>query len=529
VILTQVRASIVVRTVMVVLGATLLVGLLTLWVTNKFVLVREVERQQEAMEALVDVVEPSASAACFVEDRALAEQVVQGIVSNRGIQSAVLRSGGVELAKAVRGPGKVIRQGAIPITRHLYSPFSKDQVIGELVLMPDPWEAGQRVARAVLPVRLVVFGLTLTLGLVLIFTIHQTVIRPITALSRRLHALEAVEGSRLIFPEGHERDEIGRLVQDVNALVERLVNALLKEQELSEQLSLDQRRVQSILENAGTGIFVVKGDGALEAWTPAFLRLLGLEGAPPLPGTPFQVLFGLEANQVEEWLNRCRTEGTRHLEILQAPDFVGESGRWLQLTLDPIGPDWIQGMLDDVTTHHEAMVAAETLALHDPLTGASNRLGAERALVQRLSKGVGRLGLMLLDLDLFKQINDTFGHDAGDVVLRQVPVRLGAVLRRSDIVARPGGDEFLVIIDTLESGEVAFNIAQKIIQAITAPIRLPGGASVQVGVSVGIKLCGSEENLSAEALLKHADIAMYQAKQAGGSCCRIYKEPASTP
>jgi diguanylate cyclase (GGDEF)-like protein len=216
------------------------------------------------------------------------------------------------------------------------------------------------------------------------------------------------------------------------------------------------------------------------------------------------------------------------VEILEAPNLGGGSQQWLQLTLDPIGPDWIQGLLDDVTVHREAMVAAETLAHRDPLTGAHNRLGGERALAERIARNSGGLGLMLLDLDLFKQINDTLGHDAGDEVLRQVTTRVGSVLRRSDTVARLGGDEFLLIIDTLESTEAALGIGQKLLQAITEPMQLPRGRSAQVGVSVGITLCGGDEVLSIAMMIKQADIAMYQAKQSGGNCCRVY-EPGSNP
>ena len=515
------RTSVLLRTTLVVLVATLAVGLVAMRVAEKFGQRRVAEQERIALEALLDVVEPSASAACFVEDHGLGDQVVQSLVGTRSVQTALLRSGTSILAQASRValPAPVSPRNA---TRKLYSPFARDTQLGELVLVPDPAETARQLARTVMLVRMVVLSFTLALGLMLAVTIHQTIIRPITALSNNLHYLEAVSGARLELPRGHEDDEIGRLVKDVNGLVERLVAALFKEQNLSEQLNMDKRRVQAILDNAGTGIFVVRSDGALEAWTPAFLQLLSLKSVTS--GASFPMLFGLNQALVEDCLRKCGEEGTRRMEILRFPEPGGTSHRWLHLTLNPIGPDWIQGLMEDVTSYRNATVAAEALALHDPLTGALNRLGAERALTERLLESHPGMALMLIDLDFFKQVNDTFGHDAGDAVLCQVTARLHAVLRRSDVLARLGGDEFLILVDSIREARGAQAIARKIIRTVGLPIPLPGGQEATVGASVGIVLRPRNDPRNRGELLKHADLAMYQAKQAGRNQCKLYTE-----
>ena len=518
--ISKLRTSIVLRTTLIVLGATLIVALLSMVTAEKIGRRRVVEQQREDLLAMLGVVEPSASVACVEDDPALSEQVLQSLVGTRSVQAALIRTGTIVLSESSRAAsGDVSRFQTI--TRPLYSPFSRGTQVGELVVVLDPGETARQVTRMVNLVRLVILSLTLPLGVLLALTINGAIIRPITALSRRLHNLEAVSGAQLALPRGHEGDEIGLLVQDVNALVERLMRALTMEKDLSEQLSMDKRKFKAILDNATTGIFVMRGDGNLEAWTPAFLRLLGLEHAPDPAGVNVPVLFGMGAYQVELLLGKCCQEGTTQVAVLPFTEMSGEVDRWLQLTLDPITPDWIQGLLADVTTHHEATAAAEVLALHDPLTGLLNRLGAERVLAESLEKEGEGLALMMVDLDFFKAVNDTFGHDAGDEVLRQAAVRLKAVLRRSDQVVRLGGDEFLVIMEALTDPEIAQRIGQKVIEAINQPVLLPSGQEARVGASVGIVLPGDQAPASREALLKLADTAMYQAKQGGRNICRV--------
>ena len=525
-ILSALRTNILLRATLVVLVATLTAGLFTLKIAERIGARRVAEQERVTMEALLDVVEPSASAACFVEDHGLGDQVVQSLVGTRSVQSALLRSGGGILSQATRvAPAKT--DAARQVTRQLYSPFSRETRLGELIIVPDAASTAKQLARTVLLVRMVLLSLALTLGILLALTIHRTIIRPITEISGGLHHLEALGGARLALPRGHEGDEIGRLVKDVNGLVERLVEALLKEQHLSEQHNMDRRRVQAILDNAGTGIFVVRADGSLEAWTPAFLQLLGLNAVTQ--GASFPMLFGPNTALVVECLKKVTDEGAPRMEILRFPENGCTSHRWLHLTLNPIGPDWIQGLMEDITSYRNATVEAIELALHDPLTGALNRLGAERALSERLSGEHPGMVLMLIDLDFFKQVNDTFGHDAGDEVLIQVTARLGAVLRSSDVLARLGGDEFLIVVDAVREASGALAIARKIIRTIGLPIPLPGGQNAQVGASVGIVLRGRNDVQTRGELMKQADLAMYQAKQDGRNRCHLYQESDQEP
>ena len=157
----------------------------------------------------------------------------------------------------------------------------------------------------------------------------------------------------------------------------------------------------------------------------------------------------------------------------------------------------------------------EHLALHDTLTGLANRTLLEDRLRQavRSSPREGRpFALLLIDLDGFKEINDTLGHQAGDALLRQVGMRLRESLRESDTIARLGGDEFAVLLPGVDAARAPV-VARKVTEAIDRPCRV-GDATLQVRASVGIALF-PDHGRSAEELLRCADVAMYAAKRAG--------------
>jgi diguanylate cyclase (GGDEF)-like protein len=157
-------------------------------------------------------------------------------------------------------------------------------------------------------------------------------------------------------------------------------------------------------------------------------------------------------------------------------------------------------------------------ALHDALTGLPNRtLLRQRAEEALAGPAAGAVGLVLIDLDRFKEINDTLGHAHGDVVLQAVADRLRATVRGSDTVARLGGDEFAVLLTGVEDVESARQLAGRALAAMEAPIEVDG-VSLDVDASIGIALSGAHGD-DVESLLQNADIAMYSAKDQGLGVC----------
>ncbi|MFN3943935.1 MAG: putative bifunctional diguanylate cyclase/phosphodiesterase [Allosphingosinicella sp.] len=184
-----------------------------------------------------------------------------------------------------------------------------------------------------------------------------------------------------------------------------------------------------------------------------------------------------------------------------------------------------RSLLDMVQELESREASAQHAALHDQLTGLANRALLEDRLGQALGrwrrKGE-RVALLILDLDRFKQVNDTLGHNAGDLLVQQVAARLRGLLRESDTVARIGGDEF-AIVQANPGGEADVRtLCNRILDSLREPFDL-GGKEARVGVSIGAIIACDRDAEPAE-LLRKADITMYRAKSGGRDCYRIFSD-----
>jgi diguanylate cyclase (GGDEF)-like protein len=170
-----------------------------------------------------------------------------------------------------------------------------------------------------------------------------------------------------------------------------------------------------------------------------------------------------------------------------------------------------------------ARAEAHHRSLHDPLTGLANRTMFQERLTQALAglnRGGDPLALLALDLDRFKAVNDTLGHEAGDELLKQVSARLKALLRDTDTLARLGGDEFVVLQNAIKAVGDAETLSQRIIAKVSEPYRL-AGTDVRIGVSIGVAVA-RDAALDGLDLPARADFALYQAKEAGRNTFRLY-------
>lgn len=188
-----------------------------------------------------------------------------------------------------------------------------------------------------------------------------------------------------------------------------------------------------------------------------------------------------------------------------------ESGRALRMI----------GTNVDITDRKRMEEAAQSAAQSDPLTGLANR----RAFHDRLRMALARsrrsgndIAVLYLDLDRFKQVNDKFGHAAGDRLLRHVALRLRGCVRQSDTVARFGGDEFVVLLEDLRDREHAVAVVEKIIDEMRRPLNLEG---FEVSVTTSIGLAYANVGAEPETLVKRADKALYEAKAAGRDCFSV--------
>jgi len=203
--------------------------------------------------------------------------------------------------------------------------------------------------------------------------------------------------------------------------------------------------------------------------------------------------------------------------------------KWLSITAvkgsDGVITHYV-GTHTDITERKASEEQIKLLAFYDPLTRLPNR----RLLNERLKHAINmerrdgrQLGLLMLDLDRFKAVNDSLGHLAGDELLQQVAARITARLRDVDMVARMGGDEFVVLLEDIAQPEDAARVAKEIITDLTEPFCLTQSDNVQIGASIGISLYPQHGD-SPEMLMDHADAALYRAKDIGRGCFAYFSE-----
>lgn len=505
------------RSAVIILSLLVILGVLIVAASVLFLTWMETRDQQRQLEGLMSTVENTAQVAAFLEDEQLANEIVVGLMANRTVLGVAITSG--EHVIAVNGPNlaglsasALAQQYPDTLNSRLLSPFNPEEQVGTILLIPNREVIRQQVLEAVLLASGLLVLQILGIGLVVILVVVRMITRPITSISNRLHHLQVEIGEKLQSPRGNEHDEVGRLVLDVNAMIDYLVKLLNVEKNLRTEIEVNERKFRSIFENAQSAIFVCDGQGVLQSYNLAFLREFDLSPQRLTSSAP-PTLFQLVGNQgaiLQTALRECLDSKRSHtIEIA-----IGNPRRWLELVLGPDNAGSVQIIANEITALKDASAQAERRASTDALTGLGNRLGFTRRL-SRLQIGEP-FALLYLDLDHFKKINDTHGHQAGDRVLIKVSETLRQLARKTDYIARLGGDEFVLVLEGLNKTqtEIATRLAGNILAALDVPMTIYDDVSVLIGASIGIAF-GESGKTSSEQVIQQADQAMYRAKQEG--------------
>jgi diguanylate cyclase (GGDEF)-like protein/PAS domain S-box-containing protein len=277
--------------------------------------------------------------------------------------------------------------------------------------------------------------------------------------------------------------------------------------------------------------FLLVSSGWLAAYTPGRM-------ASELVGkTDFDVFSSEHARTAFADEQRIIDTGEPIAAKVEEETFHDRASTWVSTTKMPLRDENRQiigtfGISRDITAQIKAERTLAYQALHDPLTGLANRVVLMDRLAQALvamERHCSRLAVLFIDLDNFKEINDSFGHDAGDLVLTEVGRRLTSVARRSDTVARMGGDEFVVLCPELDERTGLEDIGSRMVHAIAAPY-IDNGRNLSVTCSAGIAVTG-DPGAEPEQMIRAADITMFEAKKAGRNRYRVYRPgqlPAAT-
>jgi diguanylate cyclase (GGDEF)-like protein/PAS domain S-box-containing protein len=296
--------------------------------------------------------------------------------------------------------------------------------------------------------------------------------------------------------------------------------------EAQRALAASEARYRSIAENAHEGIWVSAQDGSTSFVNQRMLDITGLSTEEVYGDSPFERLGGVQARQMADRLGTRSTVGAERYEI----DYPHPDGgiRHLLISATPLRDDTgFEGSLalvSDITSSRTATRLLQHAAAHDTLTDLPNRAHLLAHALSALERSPDSTALLFVDLDDFKVVNDARGHDAGDQLLREVADRLRSAVRPGDLVARFGGDEFVVVCEHVTPA-AARAVGERLLRAIEEP-STDGGGLLHGTASIGIAMSPAA---SVEQLLHQADTAMYAAKAAGRRAIRFFDDGLAGP
>lgn len=323
-----------------------------------------------------------------------------------------------------------------------------------------------------------------------------------------------------------------RLARERRARREAEVIAENAIRDLSDSVQALQRS-QAVLDETTDFVVIAGLDGSIRYMNRALLEALGVADGADGPGLMTDLLTRESRSCFEsDAVVQLDKKGVWRGELRLV---VPATGRQIPVSMVLIGHRGPTGVLDSMSSisrdisEQLAMEAQLTeLALHDPLTGLPNR----RLFLDRLETAVARskrdgapLAVLYMDVDAFKGVNDTYGHEAGDDVLIAVAKRVVSCLRASDTVCRLGGDEFCALSEYVSDADRALAVARRITESVARPVRV-GDNEVAVTLSIGV-VVATEAPGGPEQLLRDADRAMYLAKAAGKARIELH-EPGAT-
>ncbi|MBU1424039.1 MAG: PAS domain S-box protein [Gammaproteobacteria bacterium] len=290
------------------------------------------------------------------------------------------------------------------------------------------------------------------------------------------------------------------------------------------------RQAATVFESSHDGVMITDLDGRMLAVNRAFLKITGYEEAEVLGKNPSILHSGRQKKDFYQsmWAS-IKAEGFWQGEIWNRRKNGETYPEWL--TISAVRNDQGEttryvGVFSDLSQLKQSETQLEHLAHYDPLTNLPNRLLLQSHLAHTLAQAQRnslRVGVLYLDLDRFKNINDSLGYPVGDELLIKLTERLIMHMRSEDMLARLGGDEFLLVLENMDNPEDAAIVARSLLELLMQPFVLSGGQEIFVGASIGISVFPNDGN-KADQLIQHADAAMHQAKQQGRNTYQFYTE-----
>ncbi len=491
------------------------------------------QRLVAEQQALARVIADRSTAALAFADERVATENLAALAATESVEAACIYApDGTLFAVYSRQPGTLCSAALTTSSKRagrgslaLAQPIVLDKVpVGTLTLRSGLADLTHQT-RANLLVGVAILAGALLLATLAAAHLQRLVSTPIVRLAETAGHITRTRDYQ-VRAEAGSRDEVGQLVDAFNRMLEAI-------RERDNSLQRSEARFRTLVEGIAAILYTteVGADAATLYISPQLERILGFRPNEWMrrPELFREQLHGEDRERVMAQVADCQRLG---VELECEYRMLHRDGQvvWIRdearVVRDANGrPMLMQGLRYDISERKQAEARIEHLAYHDALTDLANRRLFKDRLAETLDLAARygtRFALHFLDLDHFKDINDSLGHPVGDALLVAVAERLLGVARRSDSLARLGGDEFAAIQYGVLDARDASRMAQRYIEALRAPF-LIGDARIRVGTCVGVVM-GEAGGLDAEALMAQADVALYKAKEAGANSFAFYED-----
>lgn len=484
-----------------------------------------------SINAQIHAVYSTAASAAFAESEELAYNVVEGLAKYEAVKCAEL-----ELPDKTFDSGSGC-SGEPEYSRLLVSWWSDAETLGRLNVYVDPDVAKEKFDAVLMGEigRSLIYTLVVILGLT--FFARRVVTSRIEGLSKKISKINFNEDFTLL-EEGSDNDEIGNIARVINQLALYAQKHIISEKIQASKIHELSGQMKLVFEMAGSGIVITDKYLRLKNYNPRFkswlqgvcsdehLQLNRADWLKCFSDEPEEVKAQVLADRRYDMPALIELKATRKCDL-------GEKEQYYVLAYAKGRPDNAEETivlhLRDQTESKRKLQKTEYEASHDSLTKLTNRLAATRHARHVFSSldGSDSSALIFIDLDGFKEVNDTYGHDAGDELLRVVAFRLQSQIRKTDIAARWGGDEFMILLNQADAQE-AMQVAKKLHCEILRPIYLESERvnDITVGASIGIAIANSSVS-DFPTVLDYADQAMYDVKKTSKNGIRLYGDQKS--
>jgi diguanylate cyclase (GGDEF)-like protein/PAS domain S-box-containing protein len=512
------KSGIVLRLAIVIVFTAVIVGLITTQLFYRFTFLNEQAQGKQSIIQLANTVSPTASIASYLGDEELANEVVNGLISNDVITSAAIKT------DTLMVKSDNYQQSTSTLEFVLYSPFQKERRVGVLFVKANEDFLGAKADKISAKNTFVVIIEGLIITTISILVTYYVITRPILSIGKALHSTRPGTSERIEKPVYHQNSEIGQLADDVNDLLAKAEQQLLREKSLRNEVQVLESRFRMLFENATSAIILVEPQGDILLYNETFEKLIEKLNLPLKKnyGNYLQDLFIMkkELHEQVQIAFANNESATAELELISTQD----EKIWMQVVITRLITDDFQDnyqlTLHDISKRKQQILLLDQKANYDGLTHLLNRQAAEQHLNQLLLIQQP-FALIMMDLNDFKPINDIFGHDAGDEILIHVAGQLLKSLRKADVLSRWGGDEFVIVLPKTSKEEV-INVCAKLASKLSKPLHLSQhDKSVFVTASMGVSFYPDDQVELLE-LIRLADNAMYHVKKEKSNKNDIY-------